>query len=69
MTPGSKVRIVSHSSALPQTLIAFIGRVGVLIEWEDEIAVVKFGSRVLLVAAGHIGIVNNQEAHNDYNRG
>ncbi len=60
MIAGSKVRIVAHPSALPQTLIAFVGRVGVLVQWEDEIAVVKFGARVLLVASGHLEVEHNQ---------
>lgn len=54
MPPGSRVRIVAHPSALPQTLAPFAGRIGVLVQWEDEMAVVKFGSHLLLVAAGHL---------------
>lgn len=54
MQLGSKVRIVSGAQSLPQTLIRFVGRVGVLIQWEDEIAVVRFGAATILVAAGHL---------------
>lgn len=54
MQPGSKVRIANRAHALPQTLLCYVGRVGVLIQWEDEIAVVRFGAAVVLVAAGHL---------------
>lgn len=54
MPPGSRVRIIAHPSALPQTLAPFAGRIGVLVQWEDEMAVVQFGSRVMLIAAGRL---------------
>ena len=57
MQPGARVRIVAREDLLPQTLIRFVGRVCVLIQWEDEIAVCRFGDRVVLVAAGHLEVV------------
>lgn len=52
--PGSKVRIAAPQHMIPQTLVGFLGRVGVLIQWEDEISVCRFGNQVILVAAGHL---------------
>lgn len=57
MSSGARVRIVAARSTLPQTLIRHVGRVGVLVQWEDEIAVVRFGGEVALVAASHLEAV------------
>lgn len=54
MQPGSKVRIAAPEHMLPQTLIRYAGRVGLLLRWEDEMAAVRFGNRIVMVAAGHL---------------
>jgi hypothetical protein len=56
MLPGSRVLIHSPASALPQTLVPFSGRSGILIDWEGETAIVKIGGKVFVIAAGHVSI-------------
>lgn len=52
--PGSRVRIVSPANCLPQTLVGFQNRIGLLVQWEEEMAVVRFGDCLVIVAASHL---------------